>query len=141
MGGTVQGLDAFDDQPVGPDPFNIGAHGGQARGEVADLRLARGVGQHGRALGERGGHHQVLGGADRHLREGVARALQAVRFDLEPDTQGFDLIASYQDRAGVLYRDRLGGNYSAIDLNELPAGATNLIAFDFNYDGRTDLAA
>jgi tetratricopeptide (TPR) repeat protein len=69
------------------------------------------------------------------------RALQAVRFDLEPDTQGFDLIASYQDRPGVLYRDRLGGNYSAIDLNELPPGATNLIAFDFSYDGRTDLAA
>jgi len=69
------------------------------------------------------------------------RALQAVRFDLEPDTQGFDLIASYQDRPGVLYRDRLGGSYSAIDLNGLPTGATNLIAFDFNHDGRTDLAA
>jgi len=69
------------------------------------------------------------------------RALQAVRFDLEPDTQGFDLIASYQDRAGVLYRDRLGGTYSAVDLNALPAGATNLIAFDFNHDSRTDLAA
>jgi tetratricopeptide (TPR) repeat protein len=69
------------------------------------------------------------------------RALQAVRFDLEPDTQGFDLIASYQDRPGVLYRDRLGGSYSAADLNLLQVGATNLIAFDFNHDSRTDLAA
>jgi tetratricopeptide (TPR) repeat protein len=69
------------------------------------------------------------------------RALQAVRFDLEPDTQGFDLIASYRDRPGVLYRDRLGGTYSAVGLNGLPAGATNLIAFDFNHDSRTDLAA
>ena len=69
------------------------------------------------------------------------RALQAVRFDLEPDTQGFDLIASYRDRLGVLYRDRLGGSYAAADLSELPAGATNLIAFDFNHDSRTDLAA
>ncbi len=69
------------------------------------------------------------------------RALQAVRFDLEPDTQGFDLLASYQDRPGVLYRDGLGGSYSASDLNGLPAGATNLIAFDFNRDSRTDLAA
>jgi tetratricopeptide (TPR) repeat protein len=68
-------------------------------------------------------------------------ALQAVRFDLEPDTQGFDLIASYRDRTGVLYRDGLGGSYSASDLNALPARATNLIAFDFNHDGRTDLAA
>jgi len=70
-----------------------------------------------------------------------ARALRAVRFDLEPDTQGFDLIASYQDRPGVLYRDGLGGTYSAVDLNALPAAATNLIAFDFNHDSRTDLAA
>ena len=69
------------------------------------------------------------------------RALQAVGFDLEPDTQGFDLIASYQDRTGVLYRDRLGGSYSALDLKALPAAATNLIAFDFNRDSRTDLAA
>jgi Flp pilus assembly protein TadD len=69
------------------------------------------------------------------------RALQAVRFDLEPDTQGFDLVAPYQDRPGVLYRDGLGGSYSAVDLNGLPAGATSLIAFDFNRDGRTDLAA
>jgi tetratricopeptide (TPR) repeat protein len=69
------------------------------------------------------------------------RALQAVRFDLEPDTQGFDLIASYQDRPAVLYRDHLGGSYSAVDLNGLPASATNLIAYDFNRDSRTDLAA
>jgi len=69
------------------------------------------------------------------------RALEAVRFDLEPDTQGFDLIASYQDRPGVLYRDLLGGTYSAVDLNALPPATANLIAFDFNRDSRTDLAA
>jgi hypothetical protein len=68
-------------------------------------------------------------------------ALDAVRFDLEPDTQGFDLIASYADRAGVLYRDRLGGSYTVENLNELPAGADHLVAADFNRDGRTDLAA
>jgi tetratricopeptide (TPR) repeat protein len=69
------------------------------------------------------------------------RALEAVRFDLEPDTQGFDVIASYLDRAGVLYRDGLGGSYSAMGLNGLPSGATNLITFDFNHDSRTDVAA
>jgi hypothetical protein len=49
--------------------------------------------------------------------------LDAVRFDLEPDTPGFDLVVSYADRAGVLYRDNLGGTYAAQDLAELPAGA------------------
>jgi len=69
------------------------------------------------------------------------RALSAVRFDLEPDTPGFDLAVSYQDRPGVLYRDKLGGAYEAVTIEELPEGATNLAALDFNHDGRTDLAA
>jgi tetratricopeptide (TPR) repeat protein len=68
-------------------------------------------------------------------------AIQAVRFDLEPDTQGFDLVMSYRDRPGVLYRDHLGGSFSAVDLKDLPAGATGLLAFDFNHDSRTDIAA
>jgi tetratricopeptide (TPR) repeat protein len=69
------------------------------------------------------------------------RALSGVRFDLEPDTPGFDLVVSYEDRPGVLYRDRLGGNYSAVDLPEVTAGANHLAAGDWNHDGRTDLAA
>jgi tetratricopeptide (TPR) repeat protein len=71
----------------------------------------------------------------------AGRALDAVRFDLEPDTQGFDLVVSYADRAGVLYRDNLGGTYAAQDLAELPAGAFGLVAGDVNHDGRTDLGA
>jgi hypothetical protein len=39
----------------------------------------------------------------------AGKALDAVRFDLEPDTPGFDLVVSYAGRPGVLYRDRLGG--------------------------------
>ena len=58
----------------------------------------------------------------------AGRALSATRFDLEPDTPGFDLVVSYQDRPGVLYRDRLAGTYEAVNLNELPAGSTNLTA-------------
>ena len=46
-----------------------------------------------------------------------------MRFDLEPDTPGFDLVVSYADRPGVLYRDQLGGNYQAVDLKELPAAS------------------
>jgi hypothetical protein len=71
----------------------------------------------------------------------AGRALSATRFDLEPDTPGFDLVISYQDRPGVLYRDKLGGSYQAVELKELPPGATNLKAFDYNHDSRTDLAA
>jgi len=69
------------------------------------------------------------------------RAVSATRFDLEPDTPGFDLVVSYQDRPGVLYRDKLGGVYAAVDIPQLPAGAAGLVAGDFNRDSRTDLAA
>jgi Flp pilus assembly protein TadD len=68
-------------------------------------------------------------------------ALSGVPFDLEPDTPGFDLVVSYQDRPGVLYRDHLAGNYQAVDLKQLPAGSTLLPPKDLNHDGRTDLAA
>ena len=52
----------------------------------------------------------------------AGHALSAVRFDLEPDTPGFDLVVSYRDRPGVLYRDRLGGAYEAVNIAALPAG-------------------
>ncbi len=69
------------------------------------------------------------------------RMLEAVRFDLEPDTPGFDMVASYADRPGVLYRDKLGGNYAAQPIEQLSANAHGLVAYDFNHDSRTDLAA
>jgi len=68
-------------------------------------------------------------------------ARDAVRFDLEPDTPGFDLVISYDDRRGVLYRDRLVGHYEAVPLDQLPAGSGHLVARDVNHDGRTDLLA
>ncbi|MEO8051944.1 MAG: FG-GAP-like repeat-containing protein [Acidobacteriota bacterium] len=71
----------------------------------------------------------------------AGRALSATRFDLEPDTPGFDLVVSYQDRPGVLYRDRLAGSYEAVAIDRLPAGATYLAARDSNRDGRTDLTS
>ena len=30
----------------------------------------------------------------------AGRALDAVNFDLEPDTPGFDIVGSYEDRGG-----------------------------------------
>jgi hypothetical protein len=66
-------------------------------------------------------------------------ASNAVRFDLEPDTPGFDLVVTYDDRSGVLYRDRLVGHYEAVPLDALPAGSRHLVARDVDRDGRTDL--
>jgi tetratricopeptide (TPR) repeat protein len=71
----------------------------------------------------------------------AGHALDAVPFDLEPDTPGFDLVVSYEDRRGVLYRDDLGGSYHAVDIEPLPAGAIELKAYDYNGDSRTDLVA
>ena len=71
----------------------------------------------------------------------AGRALDAVNFDLEPDTPGFDIVVSYEDRAGVLYRDKLGGSYEAMPLPLLPPRAQALAAEDVNRDGRTDLVA
>jgi tetratricopeptide (TPR) repeat protein len=71
----------------------------------------------------------------------AGRALDAVTFDLVADSQGVDLAVSYQDHPGVLYRDRLGGHYTAEPLPALPAGVAALAAYDFDGDGWTDLAA
>jgi tetratricopeptide (TPR) repeat protein/uncharacterized membrane protein YgcG len=71
----------------------------------------------------------------------AGRALAAVTLDTVADAQGMDLVVSYQDHPGVLYRDRLGGHYTAEPLPDLPAGARALVAYDFDGDGWTDLAA
>ncbi len=71
----------------------------------------------------------------------AGRALDAVAFDLIADSQGVDLAVSYQDHPGILYRDRLGGHYTAEPLPALPAGARALAASDLDGDGWTDLAA
>lgn len=68
-------------------------------------------------------------------------AIGGVRLDVIADTQGLDLVVTYADRPGVLYRDRLSGQYEAIPLPGLPQGANALRAFDMNNDGWTDLAA
>ena len=67
------------------------------------------------------------------------RAIDAVRFDLEPDTPGFDLVFDYAGRHGVLYRDLLGGSYRADTLDALPPDAHALTAADVNHDSYTDL--
>jgi tetratricopeptide (TPR) repeat protein len=71
----------------------------------------------------------------------AGRALDAVAFDLDADSQGVDLAVSYQDHPGMLYRDQLGGHYAAEPLPALPAGTRALAAYDLDGDGWTDIVA
>ncbi len=65
--------------------------------------------------------------------------LDAVSFRLVHDTKGFDVVVSYRDHGGVLYRDQLGGIYRAQELPALPAGATSLTVADLNNDQNLDI--
>ncbi len=69
------------------------------------------------------------------------RALSATSYDLVADTNGNDLVVTYQDRPAVLYRDKFMEKYEPATLDVIPAGATLVTAYDFNNDGWTDLAA
>ena len=48
---------------------------------------------------------------------------------------------SYEDRVGVLYRDKLAGKYEALPLDGLPEGVESLSVYDIDNDGWMDLAA
>ena len=59
--------------------LDLRAHRDQAHGEIGDLRLARGILDHRRALGEHRRHQRILGRADRDDREGDRAAGEAAR--------------------------------------------------------------
>jgi hypothetical protein len=67
------------------------------------------------------------------------RAVDAFAFDLINDTSGHDVVVSYADRPGVVYRDLLAGTYRADPVDALPAGARALLAQDLDHDGWLDL--
>jgi FG-GAP-like repeat/Tetratricopeptide repeat len=67
--------------------------------------------------------------------------LDVVTTAVRSDIAARDVVVSYLDRPGVLYRDRLNGLFEAGDLAVLPAGATALEATDFNHDGFIDLVS
>lgn len=67
-----------------------------------------------------------------------AEAVGAVTFRLVADTKGADLLVSYADRAAILYRDRLQGQYAS-EPATLPAGARFLSSADINNDGFIDV--
>ncbi len=65
----AQPVDALDRDLVRSFALDLRAHAAQAAGKVHDLGLARGVLEHGGALGQRRGHQRVLGRAHRNERE------------------------------------------------------------------------
>ena len=67
------------------------------------------------------------------------RATSATKLRLEPDTKAFDLAVFYQGHEPVLYRDQLGGRYTAEAYKGEPRSQTELEA-DFDGDGRPDRA-
>jgi tetratricopeptide (TPR) repeat protein len=67
------------------------------------------------------------------------QVLDAALFDLVPDTDGFDLVVTFANRPGVLYRDKLATKYEPVDLPQIAAGTASVAAFDINNDGATDL--
>lgn len=68
-------------------------------------------------------------------------AVDGTIFAVRADTAASDLAVVYQDRTGVIYRDRLNGKYEAIPMEQIPAGAIRVAAEDFDNDGFPDIAA
>ncbi len=68
-------------------------------------------------------------------------ALSATLFAARGDIAAQDVVVSYADRPGVLYRDKLNGVFEPEDLAELKPGEALLSAADVNHDGLLDLVA
>ncbi len=68
-------------------------------------------------------------------------AVAATLFARQLETSARDLVVSYADHSGVLYLDKLNGVFEVLPIDSLPAGATSLVAADFNHDAYIDLIA
>jgi tetratricopeptide (TPR) repeat protein len=69
----------------------------------------------------------------------AARATDAIKFRLEQDSKAFDVAAFYSDHAPVLYKDELGGKYTAGPYNG-PAPKHDVLDAGFGTSGRMDQA-
>jgi Tfp pilus assembly protein PilF len=67
------------------------------------------------------------------------QGIDATRWALKAETPARDLVVSYADHTGVFYRDKLNGNFEAVPVAALPAGARGLAAEDFNHDSFLDI--
>ena len=69
----------------------------------------------------------------------TGRPVNASKLRMAPDSKAFDLAVFYQDRAPVLYRDQLGGRYTAGPYSgQTPS--TSEVEADFDNDGHPDRA-
>jgi cytochrome c-type biogenesis protein CcmH/NrfG len=68
-----------------------------------------------------------------------ASAIAAQKLRVVPDSKAFDLAVFYRDHAPVLYRDQLGGHYTAEPFVGAPPADSQVDA-DFDNDGRLDRA-
>ncbi len=68
-------LDADDGDGIAAGPFDVRPHADQRPGEIDDLRLAGGIFDHRRPLGQSRCHQQVFGAADSRHVEGNPRPL------------------------------------------------------------------
>jgi hypothetical protein len=64
----------------------------------------------------------------------------AVALRVVPDSRAFDFAVTYTDRAGALFRDRLGGRYEVEPLRAAFAPVGRSVSADFGNDGRADVA-
>lgn len=67
------------------------------------------------------------------------KALDGVVLRVIADSKSFDVAISYEDRSGVVYRDRLGARYEAEPIEALRPAAQQLVAADWDYDSYPDL--
>lgn len=68
------------------------------------------------------------------------KAIAGATFRLIADTKSTDLLVSYADRPGALYRDLLQGVFKEQDVASLPSGARDLRPYDFDNDSYIDVA-
>ena len=112
VGGAVQALDALDDDSVGAGALDLRAHGDQEIGQIDHLRFARGVLEHRLAVGQRRGHHEILGAGDGDGLEHQARALQALGTGLDVAVLDVD-VGAHRLQAGDMDVDRTRADRAA----------------------------
>ncbi len=99
---AVQAIDTLDDDAIRSRAGDPRAHRDEAARQIDDFRLARGVLQRRRAVGEGGRHHQVLGAGDGHDVEHETRTGEAPRTRADVTVLEVDLDAHRGEPLHVL---------------------------------------
>ncbi len=68
-------------------------------------------------------------------------ALDGMLYRWQADSKAFDFVVTYQDHPGILYADKLTGQFEPKPVAELPAGAHRLRAADVNHDSWLDIVS